>query len=139
MTSEIPDQPSTPPPTLPSYHKGYHLDLYVHFRQELLLEVARQWVQDFAALEPSWYGDFGKVRGVRFLGEISPDSPDPLEGLKKILPQLKSCELGLRPYLKSSTSTEYLPWTRNSVLSKNKLEGFETLALEPGVRYIFED
>lgn len=139
MPSEIPDQPSTPPSTLPSYHKGYHLDLYLRFRHELLLEVARQWMQDFATLEPSWYGDLAKVRGVRLVGAILPDVADPLESLKKILSQLKNCELGLRPYLKSSTSTEYLPWTRNRVFSKSKLEGFETLALEPGVRYIFED
>jgi hypothetical protein len=141
MSAENPDLSNPSPSPQPSYQRGYHLDLYLRFREELALLVAQQVIHDFATLEPDWYGTHKNVvRGVRLLGNAPEDL---LEQLQKILPWIKSCELGMRPYLRGVStervSIEYLPWTRNSIVSKGKLEGFKSFALEPGVRYILED
>jgi hypothetical protein len=142
MDLPIPD----PQPNLqPTYQRGYHLDLYLRFRSDPPLEIAKKWVQDLTnlPLEPSWYLDLAQARAVRLLGDPPPDLALLLEGLKTLLFQIKSCELGLRPVLQSMSSnhksTEYLPWTRNMILKKNTLENAEILTLELGVRYIFED
>ena len=58
-----------------------------------------------------------------------------LEKLAPLLERLKYAEIGLRGYLRTSRSTDYVPWKRNVILKKPDLE---RVVLEEGVKYVLE-
>ena len=115
--------------------RGYELDSQLTFAQPLSRALAAEALRPWG-LEPELYGQQDEIRGARLTGELDP------EVLRELLRAgfegglLKTAEVGRRGYLRSVTgSTEWMPWRRNVVLSRDRLGG---VTLEDGLRYLLE-
>ncbi|MBB6097046.1 hypothetical protein HNR42_000460 [Deinobacterium chartae] len=118
-----------------SASKGFELDAQLTFLGERPRSEAEHAVRGWGELRREWYGDGDTVRALRLSGDVSRETI--LEQLRAGLEGglLSRAELGLRGFLRSERSFEFMPWRRNVVVPKGELA---RVTLEEGVRYLIE-
>lgn len=113
--------------------RGFELQLQLNWKDALERSRTPLFLEPFAALQAEFLGEEQWVRTVILRGQMP--RAEVLEKLAPLLERLKYAEIGLRGYLRTSRSTDYVPWKRNVILKKSELE---RVLMEEGVKYVLE-
>lgn len=128
--------------------RGFELDVHVAFAQPLPAPQALRTLLALERLTAELYRPHPRsmpagldvpedapVPAARLTGPLT--TPEEVRsGLESLLTSARYIEVGLRGFLRSSTGqTEWMPWRRNVVLSRQHLG---QVAFEEGVKYVLE-
>jgi len=116
-----------------SLRRGFELQIQLTWIEALERRHTPLLLEPFAALQAEFLGDGEQVRTTLLRGQMPRN--ELLALLVPLLERVKYAEIGLRGYLKSESSTEYMPWKRNVIVKKPELE---RVLLEEGVKYLLE-
>jgi len=113
--------------------RGFELQIQLTWSEALERRRTPLLLERFAALQAEFLGEGEQVRTTILRGQMPRD--EVLALLNPLLERVKYAEIGLRGYLRSERSTEYMPWKRNVIVKKPELE---RVLLEEGVKYLLE-